>query len=65
MGLTRVDKERIADDRMKIQSVVSSLAQIDPAKIADVEAIQECLENADKNLAGALRSNGSAADTRR
>jgi hypothetical protein len=54
--LTRADRERIADNRMKIRSVASSLAHIDPEKINDFDAIQECLEDADKNLSGALQS---------
>jgi hypothetical protein len=54
--LTRTDRERIADNRMKIRSVASSLSHIDPKKINDFEAIQECLEDADKNLSGALKS---------
>jgi hypothetical protein len=29
---------------------------VDPAKIPNLEAIQECPEDADKNLEGALRS---------
>jgi hypothetical protein len=41
---------------MKIRSVANSLAHIDPAKIDDFDAIQECLQDADKNLAGALES---------
>jgi hypothetical protein len=56
MALTRVERERIADNRMKIRSVANSLAHIDPEKIEDFEGIQECLEDAEKNLAGALRS---------
>jgi hypothetical protein len=56
MALTRVERERIADNRMKIRSVANSLAHIDPQKIEDLEAIQDCLEDAEKNLAGALRS---------
>ena len=56
MSLTREERERITDNRMKIRSVTRSMAHIDPAKIDDFEAIRECLENADKNLTGALGS---------
>jgi len=38
-----------------IQSARASLADIDEAKLPDVDEIQECLESADKNLRGALR----------
>ena len=54
MALTRSEKERIADNRMKIRSVANSLSQIDPTKIDDFEEIRECLEDADKSLAGTL-----------
>ena len=54
MALSRAERERIADNRMKIRSVASSLLHIDPAKIEDFAGIQECLEEADKNLTGAL-----------
>jgi hypothetical protein len=56
MALSRAERERIADNRMKIRSAADSLSHIDPSKINDFEAIQECLENADKNLTGALES---------
>ena len=58
MGLTHEERERIADNRMKIRSVANSLTHVDPNKINDFEAIQECLEDADRNLAAALRSSG-------
>jgi hypothetical protein len=55
MSLTKVEKERIADSRMKLQSVCTSLDQIDPDKLAGYDGIQECLEEAEKALSGALR----------
>jgi hypothetical protein len=61
MTLTRMEKERITDNRLKIQSVANSLNHIDPAKIPDYDAIQECLEGADKNLAGALQASEKAS----
>jgi len=54
MALSRAERERISDNRLKIRSVSNSLAHLDPSKIADFEAIQDCLEDAEKNLAGAL-----------
>lgn len=59
MAFTRAERERIADNRMKIRSVANSLAHLDPKKIDDIEAIQECLDGADKSLKGALDSEDS------
>jgi hypothetical protein len=56
MGLTKVEKERISDSRMKLQSVSTSLDHIDPDKVPGVEDIQECLDEAEKALSGALRA---------
>jgi hypothetical protein len=56
MALTRADKERIADSRLKIQSVADSLKKMDPKKIQDFEELQECLEDAERSLSGTLRS---------
>jgi len=58
MTLTRVERERITDSRLKIQAVASSLKGVDPKKIPDFEEIEECLQDADRNLRGALRSSG-------
>ena len=56
MPLTRVERERLADSRLKIQSVAKSLKNVDPEKVPDYEEIEGCLEDADRSLAGALRS---------
>jgi hypothetical protein len=56
MSLTRLEKERNTDSRMKIQTVANSLNHIDPAKVPHLDEIQECLENAEESLRGALRS---------
>jgi hypothetical protein len=56
MALTPVEKERIKDSRMKLQSVTNSLKHVDPKKIEDLEEIQACLEDADQSLGGALRT---------
>jgi hypothetical protein len=56
MALTPVERERLTDGRLKIQSVADSLKHVDPKHIPGVEEIQECLEDADKSLSGALRS---------
>jgi len=56
MRLTRLEKERLSDSRLKLQSVADSLKHVDPTKVHDFEEIQDCLEAAEKNLRGALRS---------
>jgi hypothetical protein len=55
MSLTRVEKERIADSRMKIQSVCNSLKHVDPKKIEHFDQIQECLDVAEQTFSDALR----------
>ena len=56
MRLTRLEKERIADSRFKLQSVADSLRHVDHSKVNEFEEIQDCLENAERNLRGALRA---------
>jgi hypothetical protein len=55
MGLTRVEREKITDGMRKIQSARASLEEVDGSKIPELEALEDCLEDADKNLATALR----------
>ena len=55
MTLSRVERERISDSRLKLQVVKRSLHQVDPKKVPDFEDIQECLEDAEESLDGALR----------
>jgi hypothetical protein len=59
MVLTRLERERITDSRLKLQSAANTLSHIDPKKVPDYNEIQECLEGADKSLGGALRSSKS------
>ena len=56
MALTRVEKERLTDSRLKVQSITNSLKHIDPGKIRDFEEIQECLEDTERSLGEALQS---------
>ncbi|SPF48761.1 hypothetical protein SBA4_3960005 [Candidatus Sulfopaludibacter sp. SbA4] len=56
MTLTRLERERITDSRLKIQAVANSLKDVDPKKVPDFQEIQDCLKDADKSLGGALRS---------
>jgi len=62
MRLTRTERERIRDSRLKIQSVASTLKHVDPKKIRRIEQIEECLEEAEHNLGGALRSDADPTD---
>jgi hypothetical protein len=55
VALTRAERERVSDSRLKLQSAADSLSNVDPQEIPNFEDIQECLENADKSLSGALR----------
>lgn len=54
MRLTTVERERITDSMLKIQSVRASLDKVDEAKIPQVEEIESCLDNADHQLRIAL-----------
>ena len=56
MRLTRVEKERLKDSRLKLQSVAESLQQVDPQKVPQFEKIEECLESAERSLGGVLGS---------
>jgi hypothetical protein len=55
MALTRVEKERISDSRLKIQSAVEILSEVPSEKIPSFDEIQSCLESAERNLNKALR----------
>ena len=56
MALTRAEKERLSDNRLKLQSVARSLRKMDPDAIPSYEEIEDCLEDADESLARALRT---------
>jgi hypothetical protein len=56
MALTRVEKERLTDSRLKLQSVARSLRAVDRNQVPGYEEIEDCLEDADRNLGKALRS---------
>ena len=55
MMFTRLERAKITDSVLKIQSARVSLEDIDEKKIADLDQIQDCLRNADKTLRSALR----------
>ncbi len=52
--LTRVERERITDSVLKIQSARESLKEVDQGKIPSQDEIETCLEDADENLRTAL-----------
>ena len=53
--LTKSERAKITDSVHSIQSARASLADIDETKVREVDEIQDCLENADKNLRAALK----------
>lgn len=57
MALTRVERAKITDSALKIQSAQASLEQLDEDKVEEFAQIQECLQMADANLRRALREN--------
>ena len=56
MPLTRVEREKITDSVLKIQSAQASLERIDKTKVPEMDEIQSCLKTADRNLSLALRN---------
>jgi len=55
MALTPLEREKITDGMRKIQSARASLEDVDPSKIPEFEDLEDCLEDADKNLGVALK----------
>ena len=56
MRLTRLEREKITDSFLNIQSAESSLRDFDESKVPDLEEIQCCLKNADRTLRRVLRT---------
>ena len=54
MALNNVDRERITDCVLKIQSVRNSLEQVEKENIPNEQEIEACLETADHNFRVAL-----------
>jgi hypothetical protein len=52
--LTSVERERITDSVLKIQSVRNSLDFVDESKLPAKAEIETCLESADQSLRTAL-----------
>jgi hypothetical protein len=59
MQLTKLEREVITDSMLKIQSIQSSLNQIDETKLLDSEEIHSCLKSANNSFRTALRSGTS------
>jgi hypothetical protein len=58
MALSRVERAKITDSALKIQSARASLENLDDqTKVQDFDEIQDCLEMAGTNLRQALREN--------
>jgi hypothetical protein len=55
MPLNRVEREAITDSVLKIESIQSSLEQVEGGKIPEVEEIQACLKLTDRRLRSVLR----------
>jgi len=54
MALSRVEKERIEDSRLKLQAVARSLKEVNRQYVPDFPDIEECIEDADESLGTAL-----------
>jgi hypothetical protein len=54
MKLTSVERERITDSVLKIQSIRASLDQMDAGKIPQLNEMESCLEGVDHGLREAL-----------
>ncbi len=60
MALTNLERERINDSVLHIQSAMGNLGHVPPDKIPEIEEVQECLESADKTLRATLRQEQSS-----
>ncbi|HVW10369.1 MAG TPA: hypothetical protein VHC90_17395 [Bryobacteraceae bacterium] len=49
-----MEREKLTDSMLKIQSVRTTLGQVDESKVPDSEEIHRCLEDADASLRTAL-----------
>jgi hypothetical protein len=54
MKLTKVERERMTDSVLKVQSVRASLDQIERDKIPKLDKMEECLADVDHSLREAL-----------
>ena len=54
MKLTRVDREKLTDSMLNIQSARTTLGQVESTKLPESEEIDSCLQSADRTLRQAL-----------
>jgi hypothetical protein len=54
MRLTNVERERLTDSMLKIQSIRATLGEVDESKVPDSHEIHKCLDEADHSLRTAL-----------
>ena len=62
MKLTKTERAKITDSVHSIQSAQASLVDIDETKVPELESIQECLEDADRNLRQVLRAGSTKSE---
>lgn len=60
--LNRVERERLQDSRLRIQSIVDALSGVDANKVPHYEEINNCLRDAVESLKLALGSAAEASD---
>jgi hypothetical protein len=63
MNLTKLEREAINDSVLKIESIQTSLGQVDEAKVPDMGEIHSCLKTADKSLRMVLGKSHSGKPT--
>ena len=54
MKLTRVDREKLTDSMLKIQSARTTLGQVESTSLPESDEIDACLQSADQTLRQAL-----------
>jgi hypothetical protein len=55
MRFTRLEREKITDGFLSIQSAESSLRDVDESKVPELDGIHDCLKAADRTLRRILR----------
>jgi hypothetical protein len=55
MSLNKLEREVLTDSMLKIQSIQTSLDQIDSSKLLDIDEIHSCLKTANNSFRAALR----------
>ena len=54
--LTEEERARVSDGKHNLQAASEALSTVDRSKIPNLDQIEECLEDADKNLREALQA---------